>query len=65
MRLSEDKVRERMREAGIPSWRQLVLRSKVSFPTIQRMLRGDSFRTSSLMRLAKALGCKPEDLLEE
>nr|WP_325240429.1 helix-turn-helix transcriptional regulator [uncultured Oscillibacter sp.] len=55
----------RMAQAGISSGKELAERSGVSVNTISRLNNGGSAKLPTIKALAAALGCSPENLIQE
>ena len=65
MRISKTKLSCAMLNAGVDSSKALAGKAGVSVNTISRILNGGSATVPTVRKLAEALGCNPEELLQE
>jgi len=63
IRIDKSKVLDQMHEQSIPSMGELAHHAKIDPSHLSKLLSGRPFSSVTLDRLARALKCKPADIL--
>ena len=65
MKLNRQKLANAMFKSGVGTFRELCERSTLNPNTVSAVVNGKSCRMNTVCKLAEALGCNPEELLQE